>query len=406
METTLTTFEIPVHDFRAFEAEFAKLAKKAAKLGVVAPTFEVIEEKTVKAVINECGEVSKPARRLKVIKVTGQAPKLNGWNFVAVLQHEETGNIVRIVPGAEAFKVERDMRTAKPTCEHCRYDRRRNDTYVVAHDDGRQLQVGRNCLRDFTGHDSPEAIARWAELLSAFVERTRGDGDGEGFGGGEDHGSLERFLAYVVACIGIHGWMSRSKARDSYVAVEATADTAWANMFPSKELMNSPKRIRPTEADEARAQSCLNTVVTTLEAKSETPEGLDDFEHNVRIVTDGGSVNFRSAGIAAAIINMADRIVGREIERKRALASTHQGTVGKREVFTLTVTRVIDIESIYGVSKLHILSDAQGNVFKWKASNERLDVGGTYSVKGTVKAHEDYKGVKQTTLSRCAATKV
>jgi hypothetical protein len=45
--------------------------------------------------------------------------------------------------------------------------------------------------------------------------------------------------------------------------------------------------------------------------------------------------------------------------------------------------------------------DAAGNVFKWFASSERLVIGTTYAVKGTVKSHGEYKEIKETCLSRC-----
>ena len=46
-----------------------------------------------------------------------------------------------------------------------------------------------------------------------------------------------------------------------------------------------------------------------------------------------------------------------------------------------------------------------GACLVWKASNTELargDVGKKYDIKGTVKKHDEYKGAKQTLLSRCA----
>src|SRR4051812_14126933 len=104
--TELVTFEIRTEYLNSFRREFEKLVRRAKKLKVVEPTYEVTGEKVVPAVIGESGEVKAPAKYLTLIKVSGQAPKLSGWTFVAVLQHEENGNIVHRVPGTDDIKVE------------------------------------------------------------------------------------------------------------------------------------------------------------------------------------------------------------------------------------------------------------------------------------------------------------
>src|SRR3954463_14264862 len=98
MNTELATFTIRTADFSRFEGEFVKLVKKARKLKVSDPSFEVVGTKIIAAVIVD-GKVQRPGFEVKVVRVSGQAPKLSGWSFVAVLQHEEAGNIVRRVPG-------------------------------------------------------------------------------------------------------------------------------------------------------------------------------------------------------------------------------------------------------------------------------------------------------------------
>ncbi len=328
---------------------------------------------------------------------------------MATLQHEEVGNIVRRVPGTESIVTQVDLRTAKPYCGHCQTLRRRNDTYVVAHDDGRQVQVGRNCLKDFTGHDSPEAIARWAELLGAFVEANDFSGGEGGFGGGGENAcSVKDFLDHVAASIAKKGWLSRTKAREA--GGTATANHAWMLKFPTKEEKERARArgewVDPSEVDVARAARALEIANKFFEDEEAAGRQLEDYTHNLRIVIECNSVIYRSAGIAASIIQFSERLIGQEMERKRAASSEHQGVVGKRQIFTLEVVRVIDIESMYGVSHLHILQDEAGNRFKWKASNVALEVGSKYKIKGTVKAHEEYRGSKQTTLSRCAAEKI
>jgi len=81
--------------------------------------------------------------------------------------------------------------------------------------------------------------------------------------------------------------------------------------------------------------------------------------------------------------------------------SEYFGTVGKREIFTLTVIGMKDIESDFGSTTLYMFRDLAGNRAKWFCScGTSLGVDVTYTVKATVKAHDEYRGSRQTLLSR------
>ena len=409
--TELTTFEISTRNFPRFQKEFDRLARKAKKLKVEQPTWHLLEVRKVPAEIDRAtNRVVKPAYELKVISVSGQAPKVNGWTFVAVLQHEKGGNLVHRVPGTEGIKVGLDMRTVAPWCDQCRTKRNRLDTYVVAHDDGRQMQVGGDCLRDFTGHDSPESLARWAELLATFKHANLDDED---FAAGDKYERLVEvgeFLGHVAAMIRLHGWLSRTKARElnngnSEGEYQATADLAWANKFPP----SYEKPVKVEDEDRERATAALTYALGALEAREDA--GLDDYEHNLRLTLEARAVASRGAGIAASTIIYAERLMARELENKqraaRARVSRYQGEVKKRQTFDLTVTKVVDLFSqVFGASNLHLMNDKDGNVFVWKTASERLEVGKTYKLAGTVKEHKLYEGrnvppVEQTVLTRC-----
>lgn len=421
--TELVTFEIRTEYFDTFAREFATLCKRARRLKVSEPTYAIVGDKVVPARINpETNVVVAPARFLKIITVSGQAPKLAGWTFVAVLQHEELGNIVHRVPGTDGVKLEKDLRTCDPYCGHCKTLRRRNDTFVVAHDDGRQLQVGRNCLRDFTGCDSPEAIARWAEFLGCFVERVN-DGEDEGLGGGggarDPHWALLTFLGVACAAIRERGWLSRTKAREQDRLGQATADTV-ANYLNARNETESRRFVGEIkDADCTRAAAALAYAEQHFEAAEEAGTELSDYEHNLRLIVQGGSVNFRASGLAASLVAFSERLQGREMERRRAAQSEFQGEIKQHGVWTLIVTRVIDIESEqFGVSHLHLMQDEHGNRFTWKTGTASLTVGYVYRVVGTVKEHKTWlprekqqaindgatimdPGIKQTVLTRC-----
>lgn len=81
--------------------------------------------------------------------------------------------------------------------------------------------------------------------------------------------------------------------------------------------------------------------------------------------------------------------------------SEYVGDVGDKLDLYLTVDKVIPLESVYGVSRLHNMHDDCGNVFVWITAARSLEVGKEYHLKGTVKEHKQYKNCKQTILTRC-----
>lgn len=77
--------------------------------------------------------------------------------------------------------------------------------------------------------------------------------------------------------------------------------------------------------------------------------------------------------------------------------SEYQGKVGERlRGLELEVTRFWDGGTYY----VHTLEDMDGNVYTWMTSARALEKGTLVRMDATVKKHEEYKGVKQTYLTR------
>lgn len=82
--------------------------------------------------------------------------------------------------------------------------------------------------------------------------------------------------------------------------------------------------------------------------------------------------------------------------------SQHVGTVGERIPLTLTLLKDITIDGgQYGPKHLYIFQDTNLNVFSWLTQAKVLRPGVTYNLKGTIAAHETYRGERQTRLQRC-----
>lgn len=84
--------------------------------------------------------------------------------------------------------------------------------------------------------------------------------------------------------------------------------------------------------------------------------------------------------------------------------SVFQGSVGDRIEVSVKVDRVVDLPANqYGsVSYLHTFIDENDNVYVWNTASKRLQENAILRIRGTVKEHKIYQGVKQTIFTRCS----
>lgn len=405
-ENEAQTYRIPEDNLPRLYTQIEKLNKRARKLGVAEISLEHLSEE-----LTEIRDPNDPIDPLRVIgyrkwitlRVDGETPRLAGWAFLARLSHVEGGTLVLNVPGAE---VPERFRTAEPLCEHCGTIRRRNDTFVLRHEDGTIKQVGRNCLADFLGHANPEMLARAAEWLISIHALAgaleEGDVDDYYRDNSPHYYHLGSYLTYVAACIIKNGWVSKGRARDTYET--STADEALSAMYPSSYLSLAQREDlpRPNEADDELAQAALDWAAGLTDEQV-----TNDYLHNLRVLASAGVVDSRGLGLGASTIVAYQKAMEREVQnrirREQRGNSEHFGEVKKREVFTLTFTGWSEFEGNYGTTYVMRFVDATGNEAVWFASRAQQDmsVGSTYEVKATVKAHNVRNEIKQTILTRC-----
>lgn len=397
---TLKVYTIPAENLGRLEAAFETANRKIALLNRRGYEFSPVSL-TIVSTVRKPQEDGSPDLFYYRITVSGIAPRIAGWRFVATLQHAEGGTIMRRVP--TDLLGEGDLnwyRDAAPVCEHCRTNRRRSDTFIVSNVTGDFRQIGRNCLAAFIGGKSPEVMAAYAEILVDVGEISE---DCVRVGGQPRLIALAQYLPWVASAIRRDGWLSRSAVRDC-AGKRATADVAWADgAFPSKDLPRAAL-LSVVSADTELADKALAFTTKLLDSKDFTT----DYEHNLRVVCHSEFIDRRMTGIAASIIGFYESEMRRQIERQKAVAaSSHVGSVGSREVFPgLVCTQIRSLPGEFGITHLHTFRDSAGNLLKWFASKEALDVGATYDLKATVKKHDEYQGVKQTLLSRCKCSLV
>lgn len=323
------------------------------------------------------------------LTITSEPSQYQGWSFVASLAHVDGETVIA---STGTHELPKKYRNSGATCEHCSMNRRRKNTYVLHHAEKGFFQVGSSCLSDFLGTDRAEKLAYLATIEAEIRDACEDDSKGRR----EEGWKLREFLAVTSDSIRTHGWVSRTTARE--YGSRATADT----------VINT---LRETYAP-ATAQGTEEAGLAADWAESLSDAIVDaakgDYLHNVRAVARIGYINGKSAGIAASIVTAYQRHVAEERKKAETAAlpaSNYVGQVGKRETFRAKLDMVSGYDTDYGYTTVLKFRTATGAVILWKASSgtgvSRSDAGKTYLVTGSVKEQSEYKGVKQTVLTRC-----
>ena len=81
--------------------------------------------------------------------------------------------------------------------------------------------------------------------------------------------------------------------------------------------------------------------------------------------------------------------------------SQYQGNKDEWLEHDVTIKRNIAVSSSYGDSHMHIMEDADGNVYVWTTASKSLEEGKTIHLRMKVKDHKEYQGIKQTVVYYC-----
>ena len=388
------------------EKKFAQMARRARKLDTGGFSIRVVGEGEPRR-----EQLPWSDKWIKVptliVEVTGESPTIRGWKLGATISPQGNGeSLVKGVPGvtlpAESVK---QWRENPYQCEHCRMDRRRKDTFALYNvETGAWLQIGRNCLADFLEVD-PAGLIAYADFRGRADDLV-GEEPEFGCGGSREEwsGDIRVFLEWVSAVSKAIGWRSRTEARERMEEGTATSDVVLRVIHDKsparfcRESLGLSMKELAEKADPDEAEKAMEWARTA---------GGNDYLDNLGIACRQEGVTFETAGIVASAIPAYRRHLGREMERqaqaKQDSDSRHVGEEKQRLEFSGTVEMVREFESEWGVRTM-VKFRSEGNVLIWWASGcpDWIKQGETVRFKGTVKKHDDFRGVAQTVLSRCS----
>lgn len=387
------------------EARLEKLAKKARRYGN-ADVAWVRGDRWSETVSRQGRKVSIEYVNLHVV---GEPLRVGPFEFLAKIEPLEAGvNLVHTAPGKSC---DERFRSSTMVCEHCDTLRGRRECFVVGNvETGEQRQIGRNCLADYIGTNSPARLVSYFGFL-ADVKDMDGEFGWGSFGRNEGEFTTAEVLAWTATAIRLWGWCSKGDAeREGRANRHVNPTSHWVKLalgWIREDKYNRADKLALKEAHDAERDFAAAEEVIAW-ARSEALSGTSEYEYNLKTILGRDLItSARHFGLACSAVSAFARYQERElrrtIERQEASASFHVGAEGERlkgmEVALLSSKA---ITSDWGTTVLHKFRRADGAVFTWFATAETdMARGEIVKLTGTVKRHTDRDGAKETQLTRC-----
>lgn len=337
---------------------------------------------------------------------------VNDWQFVATLEHQTNGNIIRKY--AEDVEIPDRYYFADAVCEHCQTRRRRKDTYIIQNlQTGEFKQVGKSCLCDYTCGMSASNIANY---ISYFDELIKGE---EPYKGSHSipYFNLREFLMHCKECCDKFGYVksqdrgyaTKERAEINMMLVKGKKPYFWNE----RDFYKAKAELEKVNYDHTRNEQFVENALAWIADQTRD----NNYIHNLKAVCGNEWIPYKQMGIACSLIPTYDREIEyqrqkriaeekRKAEQKAMQKSEHIGNVGDRITINVEDWRCLaSWDTQWGTTWMYQFRDANGNIYIWKSSkyiDEELE---NFTIKGTVKDHGEFRDVKQTIITRCKVTR-
>jgi hypothetical protein len=373
------------------ELKLKKIQKKCEKYG-----FEFKYEKKGEEFrkVRHEDNYSDTFEKFYLVEASGTA-KIDGWEFIATIEHTELGNVIRSFQTKIAVPLE--YREVKSKCDHCKTNRARKDTYLVMNESGEFLQLGKTCLMDYTHALDAESVTAY---LSLFDELEAHDGCSEGGTGIGRYIYRDDYMRIACEMIRLYGFVSYAKSQEfGWTSTVNRVDDVY---FPSTSKQQQEFKKELHERGFDPGSETVKTRVAEVLAWAQSLDSTADYLWNLKMIANKEFLDFRDVGILVSAFAAYDRYLGIEYEKKNHAKSEYlAGKIGdKVEIDIDQVKLLTSFQSDYGGNIGVYKFISHGNSVIWTTS-AFVEVDKVKKIKGTIKEFKDYKGEKETVLTRC-----
>lgn len=262
-------------------------------------------------------------------------------------------------------------------CDHCNV-RHARKTVILIEDDGDFKQVGKSCIKDFTGVSL--STFNWFQDTFNKISDINEWNDPSSLTASEVIGVTNVLASAYDTC-----------SKYGYHKVDSDTPTA------VDVLTIIGDGVMPSSEGIAWADDAIEMIKHMIPTSN--------YEQNIYNIIKTGHVSHKRIGLLASAYVMVEmeKRKNEKIEDAENV-SEYVGELKERITFEGTIKLAYGMDSYYGYKVMYIIEDDDGNQFKWVATSPKHhghETGKTFSITGTVSDHDEYKNVKQTILKRC-----
>ena len=291
--------------------------------------------------------------------------KVGDYNVVAELEHHKGGNIVKHIN--LLFDVPKKYRDCEPYCEHCRTLRNRVNTFVLVDKEGNYKQVGKTCLKEFTGIDAERVLSELANMTSLLTRQDYTE---------EELWAMSRAYPY------------REIENEVNKMYQMLIKEGYNKRDPIANLDN----YKYNENLKNKVEEILNVVNTKWYSDSE-------YCHNIKVLLSSSYVSPKNLRLLVSYVNSAITFLNSQIE----INNSPLGEIGQR--LTFDVKSYKPLYTKYATyyhqedSIVYRIVTTTNQIVLW-STTKTLDDYCIKSIKGTIKGFKEYKGEFQTIITR------
>lgn len=382
----MSKYIIPIYNMKELEKKIKTISRKGANI-----VFDIVKEVVHEYVPSQFGP--KIVIDCYEVNIEGSY-KINDWEFVGTIEHGEGRNIIRTINDSFSNSIPEKYKTITPECEHCQKIRDRKDTYLIFNSKTKEFkQVGKSCLMNYTNGLDAEFCAKLADVFTyiAKLENPK-DIDDEFMKdfqrGINSVGKLETETLKPI----IFGYVKKN----GYISKETPAKISEI-IFGREDNNSTPASNKEIEE--------MNEWVKSVNDRN------SDYLWNAKTAWTKKYATYRDISLLASFVNTFLKNKIERVRRANANNNEYVGKVGdKITISNIKEIRVLFVRNNTGYSYyandsfIHEIIDNDGHTFIWSTSIN-LTIKKPLEIVATIKEHKEYKGTKQTVITRGKVTK-
>jgi len=393
-------YTILTSDLESFSKKIKHITKKCEKAGV--PFIFEIRDSYKKRVQFSPSKIY----TLELTHVEVDAHFVfNGWKSLGVVSRKD-GIVQCFFKDSELIKQYKDTDFH---CDHCHKKVSRNSVVILEHENGERKIVGTSCVKEFTKGLDGNLIAEFADFTNILNDEEKLIIKALGFYEESEKTVAdidEEFFKDFIKSNGVIGYSVKDIVACASSLIEAYGFEPTCSFNATwKQILSTYEENDYSEYNKLEAEKAIDWIASLTDDEYIK----NNYLFNLRQIVDAGYCTMRHFGILASLIPAYKKEMAKNIQKEKS-KSNFVGNIGDKIAVEVSILKSISYESVYGGGFFHIFMDADGNVFKWNTKKylrdkdcgyKDLEQGDKIFISGTIKDHDEYRGEKQTVITRC-----